>query len=138
MRVRLPANLRDGVRIRLKGKGHQRGGHTGDLYLRVRLLPDPRFRVLDGDLETTLRVMPWTAALGGEAEVPTLEGAVRLKIPAGTTAGKTLRLAGRGLGKASGGRGDLRVRVEIDVPGSWSDRAKELMKQLAEESHGAR
>ena len=136
VKVRLPANLREGSRIRVKAKGHERGGRAGDLYLRARLLPDPRFRIVDSDLETTVRVMPWTAALGGEAEVPTLEGPVRVKVPAGTTAGKTLRLAGRGLGKPGGGRGDLRARVEIDLPASLSDRAKALMKQLEEDARG--
>ena len=137
VRVRLPPNLHDGSRIRVKGKGRERGGRAGDLYLVARLRPDSRWRVSGSDLEAAVRVMPWTAALGGEAEVPTPEGAVRVKIPPGTRAGKTLRLSGRGLGRPGGGRGDLLARVELDLPASLSERAKALYKQLEEEARGS-
>lgn len=137
VRVRLPPNLREGSRIRIKGKGNERGGRVGDLFIRVRLAKDPRFRVAGSDLETSVRVMPWEAALGAEISVPTLEGPARVRLPAGTTAGKVLLLKGRGLGKSGGGRGDLRARVEIDIPARVTERARSLYKDLEKELHAS-
>ena len=138
VRVRLPGGRYDGARVRLRGQGNEAGGKRGDLFVRVRLAPDARFRVRGADVETAARVMAWTAALGGEVSVDTPEGPLRVKVPAGTTAGKTLRLAGRGLGKPGGGRGDLLARVELDIPERLSDAQRRLFEQLREASDGGR
>lgn len=131
--ARLPQAVRDGMKLRLRGQGAAvPGGEAGDLFLRIRLLPHPSFKVSGGDLETSVGVMPWTAALGGEAQVSSLEGPVRIKIPAGTRAGRTFRVAGKGLGKDGGGRGDLLAAVLIDLPEKLDARMEKLFRELGE------
>ena len=135
VKTRIPAGLTDGARIRLKGQGNEGARGRGDLYLEIHLRPDPRFRIEGADLDTPLRVPPWDAALGSEAVVQTLDGPVRIKIAKGTHTGKRLRLAGKGLGKP-GARGDLFIRVEIDLPDRLSPKAEALFKQMKEADHG--
>ncbi|HXT01891.1 MAG TPA: J domain-containing protein [Elusimicrobiota bacterium] len=131
--ARLPPAVRDGMRLRLRGQGGApAGGEPGDLYLRIRLLPHPAFKVLGSDLETTVTVMPWVAALGGEASVTTLDGPIRIKIPAGTHAGRAFRVAGKGLGKDGGGRGDLNAAVRIDIPETLDPRLEKVFAELKE------
>ncbi len=133
--TKIPPGLTSGSRIRLKGQGNEGPQFRGDLYLTIRLLPHPKFKLDGMNLETNVRVMPWAAALGSSAAVPTLEGPVHLRVPKGTHTGTRLRLAGKGLGK-TGERGDLFVRIEIDIPDSFSTKAEALLKQLEEEIHG--
>jgi curved DNA-binding protein len=139
--VRIPPGVRSGQKIRLAGQGQAgRGGSAGDLLLKIEVLPDPRFRIEGTDLYTTVPVTPWEAALGGEAEVATLDGAVRVRVPAGSSSGRKIRLRGKGLagrnGSAgSGGEpGDLIAELRIVVPGELSDRERELFQELAETS----
>jgi curved DNA-binding protein len=134
--VKIPAGVREGQRIRLAGQGQPAlgGGAPGDLFLRIRIEPDPRFRVEGTDLHTHVPVAPWEAALGGDAEVETPEGAVRIRIPAGSSSGRKIRLRGRGLARAGGERGDLLAEVRIVVPSELSERERELYEQLAEVS----
>jgi curved DNA-binding protein len=134
VKTRIPAGLTEGRRIRLRGQGNEGPRGRGDLYLQIHLRPDPRYRMDGTNLETTLRVMPWQAALGSEATVQTLDGPVRIKIAKGTHTDKRLRLAGKGLGKP-GARGDLFIRVEIDIPDTVSPKVEALFKQMEEESH---
>jgi len=134
IKAKIPAGLIEGSRIRLKGQGNEGTRTRGDLYLRVHLIADPRFKIEGKDLETTARIMPWQAALGSQISVQTLEGSLRVRIPQGTHAGQRLRVAGRGLGKL-GARGDLFVRIEIDVPTRLSPKAETRWKQLEEEAH---
>ena len=134
VKTRIPGGLTEGSRIRLKGQGNEGSRGRGDLYLLIHLKPDSRFRVEGLNLETLLRVMPWDAALGSEVTVTTLEGPLRIKITKGTRSGKRLRIAGKGLGKP-GARGDLFVRVEIDLPETLSPNAEALLKQIQEDSH---
>ncbi|HAH04965.1 MAG TPA: molecular chaperone DnaJ [Elusimicrobia bacterium] len=130
----LPKNIRDGMRLRLRGQGgpSSSGAGPGDLFLRIRLLPHPAFKVSGSDLETTLAVMPWEAALGAKIEVPTLEGPIRIRIPPGTHSGRRLRIAGKGLGKEDGSRGDLFAAVRIDIPDKTNDRMERLYRELRE------
>jgi curved DNA-binding protein len=118
--VRSPAGVRDGSRVRVGGEGeHGTGGaQSGDLYLRIRLLPHPRFEVKGKDLYTKVKVSVTTAVLGGEAEVTTLGGkTLRLKVPGGTDNGQVFRLKGHGLpATGTGETGDLYAAVEVDVP----------------------
>ena len=130
----IPPGLLDGGRIRLRGQGNEGARGRGDLYLRIRLAPDPRFRVQGANLETTVPVTPWRAALGGDIPVAILDGTVRVRIPKGTRTGTRLRIAGKGLGKA-GQRGDLFVRVEIDNPAVLSPDIEALFRQMEEKSN---
>lgn len=134
--VNVPPGIRDGQRIRLAGEGGPGvgGGPTGDLYLRVRLRPDPRFRLEGDDLYTELRVTPWEAALGATVEVGTLDGRANVKVPEGSSCGRRLRLRGEGFPKPGGGRGDLYVEVRIMVPRHLSDAEREAFQRLADVS----
>jgi curved DNA-binding protein len=134
--VKIPAGVRPGQRIRLSGQGGQGmgGGPAGDLLLKIEIEPHPRFKVDGTDLQTTVAVAPWEAALGAEAEVETLDGTVRVRIPGGTSSGRKIRLRGRGMPQPGGGRGDLLAEVRIVVPDQLSSRERELFEQLAEES----
>lgn len=134
VKARIPPGLQDGSRIRLKGQGNEGRSGRGDLYLRIHLLPDPRFTTEGANLETTVRLMPWQAALGSEVTVETLEGPVRIRIPRGTETGKRFRLAGKGLGKGGNARGDLFARAEITIPSRISPGAEALYKKLQEEA----
>jgi len=124
--VKIPAGITEGQKLRIAGRGE--GG--GDLYLRVRLAKHPDFEVDGHNLIYELELAPWEAALGAEISVPTLEGKVNIKIPAGTASGQKLRVRGRGLGKT----GDLLVTTKIVVPDKISDAQKKLWEQLARES----
>jgi curved DNA-binding protein len=132
--ARIPRGATDGQRLRLRGKGGpgMNGGPPGDLYLQIALDPHPLFRVNGHDLEIDVPVAPWEAALGAQAEVPTLEGRVTMKIPPGSQSGQKLRLAGKGLPKpgAGGGAGDLYAVLRTVVPGTLTEREKQLFEEL--------
>ena len=135
--VNFPAGVRDGQLIRLAGQGGRGrdGGSPGDLYLRIGLKPHPTFRRRgDDDLDVDLPVAPWEAALGATAAVQTPTGIAQVRVPAGSSSGRRLRLRGRGLPKSGGGKGDLHAVVKITVPKQLSDRERELYEQLAESS----
>ena len=130
--VNIPAGVRDGSTIRLPGKGASgiNGGEPGDLYLHIRLLQHPVFTVSGDDLEMELPVAPWEAVLGANVEVPTIDGRVQLKVPAGARSGQRLRLRGQGLNKRKGGRGDEYVRLKIAVPKEVSAEERHLYEEL--------
>jgi curved DNA-binding protein len=130
--VKIPPGIIEGQKLRLAGRGESGsgGGESGDLYLRVRLAKHPDFDVDGHNLAYELELAPWEAALGAEIPVPTLDGHVNIKIPAGTASGQKLRVRGRGLGK----NGDLLVVTKIVVPGKITDAQKKLWEQLARES----
>ena len=131
--VKIPAGVRDGSRVRVAGEGGRgAGGRKGDLYLRVRIAPNPSFERRGDDLQTTVRVSLTAAVLGGEAQVPTLDGSVGIKIPPGTPAGQVFRLRGHGLPRLGekGARGDLMATLAVDLPRSLTDRQKELFEEL--------
>jgi curved DNA-binding protein len=133
LEVDIPAGVRDGGRIRLAGQGGQGagGGPPGDLLLRVRIRPHPRLRLEGRDLHVDVPVAPWEAALGAEVDVPTLDGTTRVRVPAGSSSGRRLRLRGQGFPGPRGGRGDLYANVKIVMPKRLSDRERELFRQLA-------
>jgi curved DNA-binding protein len=134
--VEVPPGVRDGQRIRLAGQGGAGLGRgpAGDLFLRVRLKPHPWFEVDGRDIRTTLPVTPWEAALGAEVEVPTLTGTARVKVPKGSSSGRSLRLRGQGLPGPRDEQGDLYAEIRIHVPRRLSSREQELFEQLAEVS----
>jgi curved DNA-binding protein len=132
-KVRIPLGATDGQRIRVTGQGEpgRDGAAAGDLYLRVRHAAHPDFRARGADLYHELDVAPWEAVLGAEISVPTLDGAVKLRIPAGTENGQKLRVRGRGLPKRKGGtRGDFHVVVAIHMPTQLSDEEREHWEKL--------
>jgi curved DNA-binding protein len=135
-KARIPKGATDGQRLRLRGKGGKGmgGAPNGDLYLNIALHPHALYRVSGHDLYLDLPLTPWEAALGAVVEVPTLSGAVHLKVPPGTHAGQKLRLARRGLPKPASGEGDLYAIVQITVPTVLNERERALFKQLAEGS----
>jgi curved DNA-binding protein len=131
--VKIPPGVREGSRVRVAGAGGAGSrGRRGNLYLRVRIVPDPRFERKGDDLATVVRVPLTTAVLGGEAEVPTLEGAVGIKIPPATPVGRTFRLKGKGLPRLgkSDQRGDVLASLAVELPGKLSERQKELFEEL--------
>ena len=135
LNVTIPAGTADNERIRLKGKGEpgSDGAPSGDLYLRVRLVPHPVFDVEGHDLLVTVPVAPWEAALGAKLQVPTLSGRISLTLPAGSQTGRRLRVKGKGLaGKKT--QGDLYAIIKIVMPERISDRDRELWRALAEQS----
>jgi len=135
-KARIAKGASEGQRLRLSGKGGKgsNGGRDGDLYLNIRLLPHPLFRPVGHDLYADLPLAPWEAVLGASVEVPTLDGAVRLKVPPATKSGQQLRLSKRGLPKLREGAGDLYAVVQIAVPANTTERERELYKQLADVS----
>lgn len=137
--VKIPAGVGEGSRIRLKGQGGEglRGGERGDLYLKVRLLPHPVYKIQGSDLETEITLRPDQAVLGDKVTVPTLDGPVTMKVPAGTRAGGRLRLRGKGMPLGGGGRGDQYVLVKIDIPERLTAEEEQLYKQLAALRKGA-
>jgi curved DNA-binding protein len=134
--VEIPAAVREGQRIRIAGKGAagRGGGPAGDLYLLVRLKPHRRFRREGDDLQVDLRVAPWEAALGATVPVRTLSGTAQVRVPAGSSSGRRLRLRGRGLPTRDGGRGDLYATVQLAVPKELSDEERDLFEKLASAS----
>ncbi|HEX5162338.1 MAG TPA: DnaJ C-terminal domain-containing protein [Steroidobacteraceae bacterium] len=139
VKARVAPGAVDGQRLRLPGKGGRgfNGGRDGDLYLDIALKPHPLYRATGHDLYVDLPLATWEAALGASVEVPTLAGAVNLKVPAGTNSGRKLRLAGRGLPMPRGGAGDLFAVVQIVVPGRLSERERELYESLRQASGAA-
>jgi curved DNA-binding protein len=130
--ARIPKGATDGQRLRLRGKGGagMNGGPAGDLYLQIVLEPHPLYRVRGHDLELQVPIAPWEAALGGEVEVPTLEGRLTMKVPPGSNGAQKLRLSGKGLPKPGGGAGDLYAALEIVVPATLTDAEKKLYEEL--------
>lgn len=133
LNVNIPKGVRQGQQIRLAGQGEAgigQGGH-GDLYLEIEFRPHPYYHVEGRDIYLDLPVTPWEAALGATVKVPTPSGIVEMKIPAGSRAGKKMRLKGRGIpGKMAG---DFYVVLQISLPAADSDKAKALYEQMKKE-----
>jgi curved DNA-binding protein len=133
--IRIPPGARQGSRIRLRGRGAAGAdGERGDVLLTVRIAPHPRFRIDGDDLVVAVRVAPWDAALGGPVTVPTPEGAVKMKLPAGRSSGDRLRLRGKGMPRRGGSRGDLYAEVRIVVPERLDEDERRLFEKLRETS----
>jgi curved DNA-binding protein len=136
IRARIPRGATNGQRLRLRGKGGpgMNGGAPGDLYLHIVLEAHPLYRVSGHDLDIEVPLAPWEAALGAQIEVPTLDGTVRMKVPAGSQSGHKLRLAGKGLPKPGGGAGDLYAVLTLVVPATLTEREKTLFEEMREAS----
>jgi molecular chaperone DnaJ len=131
--VKIPAGVDEGDRIRLSGEGEAgvNGGPTGDLYVVIHLKPHPVFTRDHNDLHCEMPVSYSTAALGGDIEIPTLDGYAKIKVPGGTQSGQMFRLRGKGIrGVRSSGHGDLICHVAIETPVNLTSRQKELLQEL--------
>ncbi len=133
LNVKIPAGVAEGERIRLKGQGGQGLGDapSGDLYLRIRLVPHPLFDVEAHNLILTVPLAPWEAALGTSLEAPTLSGKIKLTIPANSQTGQRLRIKGKGLVRKQG-HGDLYAVLKVVMPESVSEESKQHWQQLAD------
>lgn len=133
--VKIPAGVDTGDRVRLSGEGNagRNGGTMGDLYVQIIVKEHPIFKRQEQDLYTEVPISFIDAALGGELDVPTLDGKVRLKIPAETQTGKLFRLRGKGVQPVRGGnKGDLLCRVIVETPVNLTKVQKDLLKQFQE------
>jgi molecular chaperone DnaJ len=131
--VKIPAGVKDGTQIRLKGKGEAGygGGSAGDLIVTTRVTPSPLFERRGADLVIDVPVTYPEAALGAEVEVPTPDGRISLKVPAGSQDGKLLRVRGQGAPKLNGGgKGDLLARIHVDVPTKLTKAEREAIEAL--------
>ncbi len=132
--VKIPAGVRQGSKIRVPGEGAKSpmNQQSGDLYLKVKIKPHEEFTMEGDNLVCNVNITPAQAVVGTETSVPTLEGPVKIRIPAGTQNGRMLRLRGRGLPKLKqADRGDILVRTKIMIPTELSDRERELYNELA-------
>ena len=131
LEVSVPAGIEDGKQIRLKRQGHSSlaGGEPGDAIFTVKIAKHPFFRVEGRDLRLDLPVTLYEAVLGGKVNVPTLDGAVELAVPAGTTGGRTLRLRGKGLPNPNGPAGDLLVTLRVTLPDEPDAELSNLMRK---------
>jgi len=141
LKAKIPAGVRNGSRIKIAGKGEASpsGGPPGDLYVVARVLPSPVFKRLDdGNLEVTVPIGVAEALRGGTIEVPTLSGTKKIRVAPGTKHGTIQRLSGEGAPRPRGkGRGDIRYRLEIELPKELSEEQRKIVDELAESLNGA-
>lgn len=133
--IKVPAGIDDGQRIRVRGEGEAgyRGSENGDLYILIRVQPNPEFQRQGSDIHKEIPISFTQAALGTTIETATIDGKVKIKIPAGTEGGTVFRVSGKGVPHLNrSGRGDMFVIVNIEVPKKLSKRQKELLKELEE------
>lgn len=133
IRIKIPAGVNTGSRVKVKGMGApgQGGGPAGDLFFKVRILPNRLFKRDGDDLHIKVPVTISEAALGARIKVPTIDGELYMMVPAGTSSGKKFKLKGKGMPSPRGGkRGDQYAEINIVMPGKIDERAKELLKEL--------
>jgi molecular chaperone DnaJ len=134
IKVKIPAGVKDGTRIRVKGRGQAgaRGGPAGDLYVLSRVAPSRLYTRKGDDLVINVPVTFAEAALGAQVEVPTLDGRVKLTVPAGSPDGRSLRIGGQGAPRMKGGgRGDLIATLRLDVPRELSAKQRDALERFA-------
>ncbi len=136
MQVKIPPGADEGQSLRLRGEGNAaQSGRPGDLYVRIHLRPHPEFKRQGDNVLYETRISFPKAAIGGELEVPCIDGKARVKIPAGTRAGTVFRLEGKGFPHVEGyGKGDELVRVDVDIPHDLSRRQREILEEFARET----
>lgn len=128
--IKIPQGIREGQRIRLAGQGGAGNGASGDLYLRIKLQQHPDFYFEGSDIFHDVEIPTWHATLGGELTIPTPEGRVKLKIPAGTPSGKKFRIPGQGLPIGKNARGDFFAVMTIQIPTKLSAEEKAAWEEL--------
>ncbi len=139
LRITVPAGVADGQTIKLKGQGSAgaNGGPAGDLYITFRISEDPRFKRVGNDIYINASIDLYTAILGGEQVIETMDGKVKLKVPAGTQNNTKVRLKGKGFPvyKKEGQYGDLIVTYTVDIPTTLTDKQKELLREIQKLNH---
>ena len=132
--VAIPPGINDGEMIRLSGAGEAiPGGMPGDLYVKIHVRPDPKYRKEGANLITELKIKLTDALLGGVYTIPTLDGNVDVKVSAGISFGEVLRIKGKGVVMGRGRRGDLLIKIIITLPANLSRKAKKTIESLREE-----
>lgn len=131
LEITIPAGVKQGAKIRLTGQGDQGTGGSGDLYLKVNILPHKHFTLESSDVIYDLNISPWEATLGTKVRIPTLSGEVEMTVKPGTSGGKKMRIRGKGLGSTSA-KGDQIIRIQILVPEKLNIEEKALWEQLQE------
>ncbi len=132
--IKIPVGIEDGQMIRLSGAGEAiRGGVSGDLYVKVHIRRDQNFIKEGNNLVTTLNIKVTDALLGGEYTLNTLDGKLKVKIPEGVSFGETLRIKGKGVPMSGNSRGDLLIKINIELPKKLSKKAKKELEDLREE-----
>nr|WP_205863848.1 molecular chaperone DnaJ [Planosporangium mesophilum] len=134
LNVRIPPGVNDGQRIRLSGRGEpgERGGAAGDLYVLIKVKADEIFERKGDDLALTVPITFAEAVFGTDLRVPTMDGAVTVRVPPGTPGGRTLRVRGKGVATRSGSTGDLLVTVDVQVPKDLSEQARKALQEFAD------
>lgn len=137
LKVKIPQDARDGKKIRLKGQGGEAvpGGKRGDLLLKVKIKPHPVFTLKGDNLEADLTLQPWQAVLGDRVTAQSLEGPIKVNVPPRTQRDHKLRIKGKGMPRKDGTRGDLYLRVVLDIPKDIKPEEEELYKKLSQISH---
>jgi curved DNA-binding protein len=132
LNVKIPKGIKNGQKIRLAGQGSPgyNGGENGDIYLKIEFEKHPYFRAVDNDIYINLPVAPWEAVLGSSVVVPLPSGNIKLKVPAGTTQGKKLRVKGKGIPAKK--PGDAYVVIDIVLPPADTEKAKKVYKEMQE------
>ena len=130
--VKIPAGIRNGEKIRLAGQGKKgtNGGKNGDLFIKINILNNKKFKLDGCDLVTDLYISPWEAALGKKVTIDSLEEQVSVSIPAGVQSGENLRIEQRGYKDGQGGRGALVANIKTVVPKELTEEEKELFEKL--------
>ncbi len=126
LNVKIPEGAHDGMKIRLSGQGSMGHGGSGDLYMKIKVSPDPRYKLDGNDIIVDIPITPWDAALGTTMEVETLDGRLNLTIPPGVSSGQLLRLKGKGFAR----KGDLLAQIKIVIPKRLSNEEKRLFTEL--------
>lgn len=132
--VKVPAGIRNGEKIRLLGQGKEgiRGGKNGDLFIKINIQKNDKFKLEGCDLVTDLYITPWEAALGKEVNVNSIEENIMVKVPAGTQSGERIKIENKGYKDGQGGRGYLIAEVKTVVPKQLTEQEQELFKKLEE------
>ncbi len=134
--IKVPAGIRDGEKIRLLGQGKKgsNGGNNGDLFIKINVEDDTRFRLDGYDLITDLYLTPWEAALGTRVTINGIDEVVALFVPPGIQSGEKVRIAKKGYKDGKGSRGDLVTEVKILVPKNLTEKERSLFEQLGQVS----
>ena len=132
--VKIPSGIRNGEKIRLTGQGKKgtNGGKNGDLFIKINILNNKKFKLNGYDLLTDLYISPWEAALGKKVDIDSIEEKVAIDIPAGIQSGENLRIEKKGYRDGQGGRGDLVANIKTVVPKELTEEEKELFEKLKE------
>jgi curved DNA-binding protein len=133
---KIPAGIKQGHKIKLAGQGNPgiNNGRNGDLYLKIDFIPGQRFEINDDDLNSTIDLSPWEAALGSEVQFETIDGRILVKIPAGIQTDSKIRVAGKGYNSRKGERGDLYIKARIVNPVRLTKEEQELYEKLRQVS----